>query len=415
MTARLNSREDLLSLYGDLKHLSDEKLEVLHSKRKIISVCSCTGCASQDSLLIVEELNKHIQERHLEDTIEATITGCFGFCARGPIVKIYPDEIFYVQVKKEDAGRIIDAIAHDTVVEDLLYQLDHHGHAKHQNDIPFYGKQHRIALHKAGLINPESFEDCIATKGYQALAKALYEMSRDDVIEEVTRSGLRGRGGAGFPTGKKWSFAKASYADKKYIICNADEGDPGAFMDRSILEGDPHSVLEAMAIAGYAIGADEGEIYIRAEYPLAIKRLRIAIKEAEEYGCLGDHILGTDFNFHIYIRYGAGAFVCGEETALIHSIEGHRGEPTLKPPFPAVKGLNGKPTNVNNVETWANVPTIILDGADKFASIGTDKSKGTKVFALAGKVNNVGLVEVPMGTTLREVFFYTKNNFHTFS
>lgn len=405
MTARLNSREDLLSLYGDLKHLSDEKLEVLHSKRKIISVCSCTGCASQDSLLIVEELNKHIQERHLEDTIEATITGCFGFCARGPIVKIYPDEIFYVQVKKEDAGRIIDAIVHDTVVEDLLYQLDHHGHAKHQNDIPFYGKQHRIALHKAGLINPESFEDCIATKGYQALAKALYEMSRDDVIEEVTRSGLRGRGGAGFPTGKKWSFAKASYADKKYIICNADEGDPGAFMDRSILEGDPHSVLEAMAIAGYAIGADEGEIYIRAEYPLAIKRLRIAIKEAEEYGCLGDHILGTDFNFHIYIRYGAGAFVCGEETALIHSIEGHRGEPTLKPPFPAVKGLNGKPTNVNNVETWANVPTIILDGADKFASIGTDKSKGTKVFALAGKVNNVGLVEVPMGTTLREIIY----------
>ena len=282
MTTRLNSREDLLSLYGDLKHLADEKLEILHSKRKIISVCSCTGCASQDSLLIVEELNKHIQERHMEDTIEATITGCFGFCARGPIVKIYPDEIFYVQVKKEDAGRIIDAIVHDTVVEDLLYKLDHHDHAKHQNDIPFYGKQHRIALHKAGLINPESFEDCIATKGYQALAKALYEMSRDDVIEEVTRSGLRGRGGAGFPTGKKWSFAKASYADKKYIICNADEGDPGAFMDRSILEGDPHSVLEAMAIAGYAIGADEGEIYIRAEYPLAIKRLRMAITEAEE-------------------------------------------------------------------------------------------------------------------------------------
>ena len=405
MTTRLNSREDLLSLYGDLKHLADEKLEILHSKRKIISVCSCTGCASQDSLLIVEELNKHIQERHMEDTIEATITGCFGFCARGPIVKIYPDEIFYVQVKKEDAGRIIDAIVHDTVVEDLLYKLDHHDHAKHQNDIPFYGKQHRIALHKAGLINPESFEDCIATKGYQALAKALYEMSRDDVIEEVTRSGLRGRGGAGFPTGKKWSFAKASYADKKYIICNADEGDPGAFMDRSILEGDPHSVLEAMAIAGYAIGADEGEIYIRAEYPLAIKRLRIAIKEAEEYGCLGDHILGTDFSFRIYIRYGAGAFVCGEETALIHSIEGHRGEPTLKPPFPAVKGLNGKPTNVNNVETWANVPTIILDGADNFASIGTEKSKGTKVFALAGKVNNVGLVEVPMGTTLREIIY----------
>ena len=230
-------------------------------------------------------------------------------------------------------------------------------------------------------------------------------MSQDEVIEEVTKSGLRGRGGAGFPTGKKWSFAKASKSDKKYIICNADEGDPGAFMDRSILEGDPHSVLEAMAIAGYAIGADEGEIYIRAEYPLAIKRLRIAIKEAEEFGCLGDNILGTDFSFHIHIKYGAGAFVCGEETALIHSIEGHRGEPTLKPPFPAVKGLNGKPTNVNNVETWANIPTIILDGAEEFAKLGTTGSKGTKVFALAGKVNNVGLVEVPMGTTLREIIY----------
>ena len=230
-------------------------------------------------------------------------------------------------------------------------------------------------------------------------------MSQDEVIEEVTKSGLRGRGGAGFPTGKKWSFAKASKSDKKYIICNADEGDPGAFMDRSILEGDPHSVLEAMAIAGYAIGADEGEIYIRAEYPLAIKRLRIAIKEAEEFGCLGDNILGTDFSFHIHIKYGAGAFVCGEETALIHSIEGHRGEPTLKPPFPAVKGLNGKPTNVNNVETWANIPTIILDGAEEFAKLGTAGSKGTKVFALAGKVNNVGLVEVPMGTTLREIIY----------
>ena len=257
----------------------------------------------------------------------------------------------------------------------------------------------------SGLIKPENFAECIATRGYQALAKCLFDMSQDEVIEEVTKSGLRGRGGAGFPTGKKWSFAKTSKSDKKYIICNADEGDPGAFMDRSILEGDPHSVLEAMAIAGYAIGADEGEIYIRAEYPLAIKRLRIAIKEAEEFGCLGDNILGTDFSFHIHIKYGAGAFVCGEETALIHSIEGHRGEPTLKPPFPAVKGLNGKPTNVNNVETWANIPTIILDGAEEFAKLGTAGSKGTKVFALAGKVNNVGLVEVPMGTTLREIIY----------
>ena len=405
MSTRLNSREDLLHFYEQVKHIAQEKTEEVKIEKRTISVCSCTGCASQDSLLIVDELNRIIAERHLEDHMHAEITGCFGFCARGPIVKIYPDEIFYVHVHKEDADRIIDAIEHDTVVEDLLYKTADDGHARHQNDIPFYGKQHRVALHKAGFINPESFEDCIATRGYQALAKALYDMSQDDVIREVTRSGLRGRGGAGFPTGKKWSFAKESYSDKKYIICNADEGDPGAFMDRSILEGDPHSVLEAMAIAGYAIGADEGEIYIRAEYPLAIRRLRLAIKEAEEYGCLGDHILGTDFSFHIYIRYGAGAFVCGEETALIHSIEGHRGEPTLKPPFPAVKGLNGKPTNVNNVETWANVPSIILDGWEKFACIGTEQSTGTKVFALAGKVNNVGLVEVPMGTTLREIIY----------
>ncbi|MGM9940361.1 MAG: NADH-ubiquinone oxidoreductase-F iron-sulfur binding region domain-containing protein [Bulleidia sp.] len=392
-------------MYERVRGLVDNKLNFDPQTRRIISVCSCTGCASQESLELVARLNEVIGERGLEDRIHADITGCFGFCARGPIVKIYPDNIFYVQVHQEHAEAIIDSIVNNTVVEELLYRITPIETAKHQNDIPFYGKQHRIALHKAGLINPENFAECIATRGYQALAKALFDMNPIQVIDEVTKSGLRGRGGAGFPTGKKWSFARASISDKKYIICNADEGDPGAFMDRSILEGDPHSVLEAMAIAGYAIGADEGEIYIRAEYPLAIKRLRIAIQDAEEHGCLGDNIMGTDFSFHIHIKYGAGAFVCGEETALIHSIEGHRGEPTLKPPFPAVRGLNGKPTNVNNVETWANVPTIILDGAEKFASIGTDRSKGTKVFALAGKVNNVGLVEVPMGTTLREIIY----------
>lgn len=405
MSEKMTSRQDLLDMYERVKGLVDNKLNFDPQTKRIISVCSCTGCASQESLELVDRLNAIVRERGLEERIQADITGCFGFCARGPIVKIYPDNIFYVQVHEEHAEAIIDSIVNNTVVEELLYKITPIESAKHQNDIPFYGKQHRIALHKAGLINPENFTECIATRGYQALAKALFDMNPIQVIDEVTKSGLRGRGGAGFPTGKKWSFARASVSDKKYIICNADEGDPGAFMDRSILEGDPHSVLEAMAIAGYAIGADEGEIYIRAEYPLAIKRLRIAIKDAEEHGCLGDNIMGTDFSFHIHIKYGAGAFVCGEETALIHSIEGHRGEPTLKPPFPAVRGLNGKPTNVNNVETWANVPTIILDGADKFAAIGTERSKGTKVFALAGKVNNVGLVEVPMGTTLREIIY----------
>ena len=405
MSEKLTSRQDLLDMYERVRGLVDNKINYDPDTKRVISVCSCTGCASQESLELVDKLNEIIAQRGLQDRIHADITGCFGFCARGPIVKIYPDNIFYVQVHEEHAESIIDSIVNNTVVDELLYKITPREHAKHQNDIPFYGKQHRIALHKAGLINPENFAECIATRGYQALAKALFDMNPLQVIDEVTKSGLRGRGGAGFPTGKKWSFARASNSDKKYIICNADEGDPGAFMDRSILEGDPHSVLEAMAIAGYAIGADEGEIYIRAEYPLAIKRLRIAIKDAEEHGCLGDNILGTDFSFHIHIKYGAGAFVCGEETALIHSIEGHRGEPTLKPPFPAVKGLNGKPTNVNNVETWANVPTIILDGAEKFAAIGTERSKGTKVFALAGKVNNVGLVEVPMGTTLREIIY----------
>ena len=407
MCKRLSSKEELLSLYEnvkDLLSLRDNESEL--AEKYYISVCGGTGCNSSNSMEIVEELKRWIKECGVEDKVEVAIAGCFGFCERGPIVKIFPDHTFYTKVKPSDAERIIkEHIVNHTVVEDLLYKNTAKQTVRKQDDIEFYKKQHRIALRNCGYINPEIIAETIATRGYQALAKCLTEMSQDDVINEVIASGLRGRGGAGFSTGTKWKFAKASQNDKKYVICNADEGDPGAFMDRSILEGDPHSVLEAMAICGYAIGADEGEIYIRAEYPLAVNRLKIAIEQATELGLLGDNILGTGFNFHINIKYGAGAFVCGEETALIHSIEGCRGEPTLKPPFPAVKGLFGKPTNVNNVETWANIPVIILDGANAFAEIGTEKSKGTKVFALAGKINNVGLVEVPMGTTLREIIY----------
>lgn len=405
MCNKINSQKDLLSMYENVKGLMDVRNYVSKDAKRFISVCAGPGCAALGANEIVENLRKAIKENGLEEKVEADITGCFGFCAMGPVVKIYPDNVFYMHVKPADAERIIkEHIIEGKLLSDLLYK-ENGKDIKEQDQIPFYKKQLRIALGKVGLINPEIFAETIATRGYQALAKSLFEMTRDEVIEEVTKSGLRGRGGAGFPTGKKWSFAKASVNDKKYIICNADEGDPGAFMDRSILEGDPHSVLEAMAIAGYAIGADEGEIYIRAEYPLAVSRLKIALKQAYEFGVLGDHIMGSDFSFHINIKYGAGAFVCGEETALIHSIEGKRGEPTLKPPFPAVSGLFGKPTNVNNVETWANIPTIILDGGENFAKVGTEKSKGTKVFALAGKVNNVGLVEIPMGTTLREIIY----------
>ena len=407
MCKRLNSKEELLSLYENVKDLltlRDNESEL--ADKYYISVCGGTGCNSSNSKEIVDELKRWVKECGIEDKVEVAIAGCFGFCERGPIVKIFPDHTFYTKVKPADAEKIIKQhIVNHTVVEELLYKNTAKQSVRKQDDIEFYKKQHRIALRNCGYINPEIIAETIATKGYQALAKCLTEMTQDEVINEVIASGLRGRGGAGFSTGTKWKFAKASVNEKKYVICNADEGDPGAFMDRSILEGDPHSVLEAMAICGYAIGADEGEIYIRAEYPLAVNRLRIAIAQATEMGLLGDNILGTGFNFHINIKYGAGAFVCGEETALIHSIEGCRGEPTLKPPFPAVKGLFGKPTNVNNVETWANIPTIILDGAEAFASIGTDKSKGTKVFALAGKINNVGLVEVPMGTTLREIIY----------
>ena len=404
---KINSKEELLAYYQDVKHLMDVRNFLPTDVEKfVVSVCAGPGCDAIGAYKIVENLKELIEKHQLQEKVEVSTTGCFGFCAKGPIVKIYPDDVFYIQVKPEDAKKIIEEhIINRHVITDLLFKNSDGEAIKKQYEIPFYKKQLRIALRNVGLINPEIFEETIAQRGYQALAKAIFDMTPDQVIEEVVTSGLRGRGGAGFPTGIKWKLAKASKSKKKYIICNADEGDPGAFMDRSILEGDPHSVLESMAIAGYAIGSDEGEIYIRAEYPLAVKRLQIAIKQATEKGLLGDHILGSDFSFHINIKYGAGAFVCGEETALIHSIEGKRGEPTLKPPFPAVKGLFGKPTNVNNVETWASIPVILLDGGANFAKVGTEKSKGTKVFALAGKVNNVGLVEIPMGTTLREIIY----------
>lgn len=407
MCKKISSKEELLSLYESVKDvLNFRKKEVNTSDKYYISVCGGTGCTSSRSPEIVEQLKYWAKELGVENKVTIAIAGCFGFCERGPIVKIYPDHTFYTKVQPEDAEKIIrQHIINHQVVEELLYKNEKGERIAKQDNINFYQKQHRIALRNCGLIDPEVIAESIASKGYQALAKALFEMTPNQVIDEVIASGLRGRGGAGFPTGQKWKFAKASNSVKKYIICNADEGDPGAFMDRSILEGDPHSVLESMAIAGYCIGADEGEIYIRAEYPLAVHRLQIAIRQATELGLLGDHIMGTNFSFHIKIKYGAGAFVCGEETALIHSIEGKRGEPTLKPPFPAVKGLFGKPTNVNNVETWANIPVIILEGGKKFAELGTERSKGTKVFALAGKINNVGLVEVPMGTTLREIIY----------
>ena len=372
-----------------------------------ILVCGGTGCRASASKNIICRLEDCLKERALEDEVQVIATGCFGFCEKGPIVKIMPDNTFYVQVKPEDAEEIVNEhIIKGRKVERLLYKEPSKkvtvSDSKHME---FYKKQLRIALRNCGFIDPENIEEGIGRDGYSALAKCLTEMTPEAVIDEIKRSGLRGRGGGGFPTGLKWEFARKYQADQKYVVCNADEGDPGAFMDRSIMEGDPHSVIEAMAICGYSIGASKGLVYIRAEYPLAIERLRIAIEQAEKYGLLGENILGTDFSFHIEIRYGAGAFVCGEETALIHSMEGHRGEPTTKPPFPAESGYLNKPTNVNNVETLANIPVILNKGADWFASIGTERSKGTKVFALAGKINNVGLIEVPMGTTLREVIY----------
>ena len=375
------------------------------TREKHILVCHGTGCTSSKSPQIIENFRKILEEKGIEN-VRVIQTGCFGLCAKGPIVIIRPEDTFYAHVKPEDCEEIINThIVEGNRVERLLCKDVDGTVVQKLDELTFYKKQKRIALKNCGLIDPENINEYIAFDGYQALHKVLTEMSQDQVIECITNSGLRGRGGAGFPTGKKWYFTKIEEADQKYVVCNADEGDPGAFMDRSILEGDPHSVIEAMAIAGFAIGANQGYVYVRAEYPIAVNRLRIAIEQAREYGVLGENIFGTDFKFDVDIRLGAGAFVCGEETALLESIEGKRGQPRVKPPYPASKGLFGKPTVINNVETFANVTRIILNGAEWYSSIGTEKSKGTKVFALGGNVMNVGLVEVPMGTTLREIVF----------
>ena len=372
-----------------------------------VLVCGGTGCQASASAQIIKNFEDVLAAKGLQDEVQVVRTGCFGFCEKGPIVKIMPDNTFYTQVKPEDVEKIVNEhIIKGRKVTDLLYMdpenKEHVADSKHMG---FYRKQLRIALRNCGFINPENIDECISRGGYEALGKVLSEMTPAQVVDEITKSGLRGRGGAGFPTGVKWGLCAKNKCDEMYVICNADEGDPGAFMDRSIMEGDPHSIVEAMAICGYAIGATHGLVYIRAEYPLAIHRLQVAIAQAREYGLLGKDILGSGFDFDIELRYGAGAFVCGEETALIHSMEGKRGEPTLKPPFPAVSGYMAKPSNVNNVETFANIPIIITKGADWFASIGSEKSKGTKVFALAGQINNVGLIEVPMGTTLRDIIY----------
>ena len=374
--------------------------------RSNVLVCGGTGCTSSNSEVIIERLKEEIKNHGLEKEVNVVRTGCFGLCALGPIMVVYPEGAFYSMVKPDDVPEIVEEhLLKGRIVKRLLYQetvVDDNA-IKSLNETPFYAKQRRIALRNCGVINPEVIDEYIAVDGYKALGKVLTEMTPQQVIDEVKASGLRGRGGAGFPTGLKWSFAAANQADQKYVCCNADEGDPGAFMDRSILEGDPHVVLESMAIAGYAIGASQGYIYIRAEYPIAVKRLQKAIDQAHEYGLLGKDIFGTGFDFDISLRLGAGAFVCGEETALMTSIEGKRGEPRPRPPFPALKGLFQKPTILNNVETWANITQIILNGADWFRSIGTERSPGTKVFALGGKIKHTGLVEVPMGTTLREI------------
>ena len=373
--------------------------------RSNVLVCGGTGCTSSHSLLIAEKLKEEIAAKGLEKEVNVITTGCFGLCALGPIMVVYPEGSFYSMVKLEDVPEIVEEhLNKGRIVTRLLYQETVEDDTiKSLNKTAFYEKQERVALRNCGVIDPEKIDDYIANDGYAALGKVLTEMTPEEVIQTMLDSGLRGRGGAGFPTGLKWKFARGNDADQKYVCCNADEGDPGAFMDRSVLEGDPHVVLEAMAIAGYALGASQGYIYVRAEYPIAVKRLQIAIDQAHEYGLLGEDIFGTGFNFDIKLRLGAGAFVCGEETALMTSIEGKRGEPRPRPPFPAVKGLYRKPTILNNVETYANIPQLILKGADWFASMGTEKSKGTKVFALGGKINHTGLVEVPMGTTLRTI------------
>ena len=379
--------------------------------RSHVLICGGTGCTSSGSAALRDKLADELKAKGLDEEIKIVMTGCFGLCALGPIMIVYPEGTFYSRVTVDDIPEIVEEhLLKGRIVERLVYNegaksadADDEAKAASLSETAFYKKQKRVALRNCGVINPENIEEYIAMDGYFALAKVLKEMTPEEVIQTITDSGLRGRGGGGFPTGRKWLFARGSKSDKKYVVCNADEGDPGAFMDRSVLEGDPHAVLEAMAIAGYAIGADEGWIYVRAEYPIAVKRLNIAIEQAREYGLLGKNIFDTGFNFDIHIRLGAGAFVCGEETALLTSIEGNRGEPHPRPPFPAVKGLWGQPTIVNNVETYANIAQIILKGADWFSSMGTETSKGTKVFALGGKIKNTGLVEIPMGTTLREI------------
>ncbi|MDD2824754.1 MAG: NADH-quinone oxidoreductase subunit NuoF [Bacteroidales bacterium] len=370
-------------------------------------VCGGTGCRASASATIVEKLNESLKAHGLTEDAQVVTTGCFGFCEKGPIVKVIPDNTFYTQVRPEDAEEIVaEHILKGRKVARLLYENpETQEHVSDSRHMGFYQKQMRIALRNCGVIDPENIDEYIAREGYSALAQVISDLTPEQAIDMVKQSGLRGRGGAGFPTGLKWEITSKFSSDQKYVVCNADEGDPGAFMDRSILEGDPNTIIEAMAICGYCIGASKGLVYIRAEYPLAIKRLQIAINQAREYGLLGDKILGTNFSFDMELRYGAGAFVCGEETALIASMEGKRGEPRFKPPFPAEDGYLHKPTNVNNVETFANVPVIFLKGPEWFSSIGTEKSKGTKVFALAGKINNVGLIEVPMGITLREIIY----------
>ncbi len=402
--------QDIKQIYEKMKNelsirFEDEKDLYSGELKRQVLVCSSTGCVSSNSLSVAEKFEEEIKNNQIEDEVNVIRTGCFGLCALGPIVIVYPEGAFYSKVKVEDVPRIVkEHLKEGNIVKELLYEETLDGdEVKSLNQTPFYAKQRRIVLRNCGVIDPENIDEYIGTKGYAALGKVLTEMKPNEVIDLVKDSGLRGRGGAGFPTGVKWALCAPNEADQKYVCCNADEGDPGAFMDRSILEGDPHTVLEAMTIAGYAIGATQGYIYIRAEYPLAIKRLEVAINQAREYGLLGENILGTGFSFDIDLRFGAGAFVCGEETALMTSIEGKRGEPRPRPPFPAVKGLFGKPSVLNNVETYANITQIILNGADWFKSIGTEKSHGTKVFAVGGKIKHTGLVEVPMGITLREI------------
>lgn len=406
--SKIKSFNELRDLIDELKpNLSLRNNTIDENSKKELLVCGDTGCRAANSMPIIDSLKAEIKNAGLEDIVSVSLTGCFGFCAQGPIVKVHPDNVFYVKVSADDAKEIVqEHLVKGNVVDRLLYLEASENKKVHASeDISFYKQQMRIALHNCGYINPEKVEDYIANDGYLTLGKCITELTPEQVIEEVKISGLRGRGGAGFPTGIKWEATRKSISNQKYVVCNADEGDPGAFMDRSILEGDPHKVLEAMAICGYAVGSDTGYIYIRAEYPLAIERLQLAISQAKNLGLLGNNILGTDFNFNIELKYGAGAFVCGEGTALMRSIEGNRGEPRMKTYSSTKKGLWDVPTCANNVETFANIPPILSNGGNWYKNIGTEKSSGTKVFALGGKINNVGLVEIPMGTTLRDVIY----------